>query len=314
MAERKSHAASGSALAAGGAVTAGTGLVAGGVPGAKAKVKPFIDLKLGSKGPGESAKALITHPRAAGAFHGGIFGFRHNAHAGGIYGFKQKATENAWKGPAQDAHEAFSRGRVEGKIHPEEQVLRHLKGGKKVAGAAMAGGAALTALGVRRARGEVKKADRRSQSYNGAVLGAGATTAGVGHVGAKVLGSQDRKWSAAASSNADRAGKLVPGMAGPKTRRGKPITTEDLRSADSEVRRNPKTFKGVHPNVAQEAGRLRGAAIQQAHFADVYRDTGKAVGRLRAPGLVAAGVGAGGLALAHRSRVKKNMSAFGVEH
>lgn len=305
MARKRDHAASGSAIAAGGAVTAGTGFAAGGVPGAKANIQPFVKPEPGVRGQAKKVKA----------FPGGVLGFRHNAHAGGIYGFKQKATENAWKGPTHDAHEAFSRGRTEGKIAPEEAVLRHLKGGKKAAGAAMAGGAALTALGVRRARGEVKKADRRSKSYNGAVLGAGAATAGVGHGGAKLLAHQDRKWSAAASHNVSQASKLVPGMAGPKTRRGKPISTEDLRSADSEVRRNPKTFKGVHPNVAQEAGRLRGAAIQQAHFADVYRDTGKMVGRLRAPGLVAAGVGAGGLALSRKkSPVKKNMSAFGVEH
>jgi hypothetical protein len=101
-------------------------------------------------------------------------------------------------------------------------------------------------------------------------------------------------------------------MAGPKSRRG--ITTESLHSADTEIRRNPKAFKGVPTHVAEEAGKLRGAAIQQAHFADVYRSTGKAVGRLRAPGLVAAAAGAGGLALTRKKTVKKNLSAFGVEH
>src|ERR1043165_6128958 len=158
MARQKDHTASGSAIAAGGAVTAGTGFVAGGVPGAKPKVKNFVDLNLGSKGPKESAKALARHPSAVRAFHGGVLGFRHNAHAGGIYGFKQKATENAWKGPSHDSHEAFFRGRTEGKIPPEEQVLRHLKGGKKAAGATMAGGAALTAYGIHRARQKVSKA------------------------------------------------------------------------------------------------------------------------------------------------------------
>lgn len=305
---RKDHSASGSALAGAGAVTAGTGFVAGGVPGAKSDVKPFVRPEPGIRGQAKKTKA----------FPGGILGFRHNAHAGGIYGFKQKATENAWKGGPKDSHEAFFHGRTEGKIAPEEQVLRHLKGGKKAAGATMAGGAALTALGVHRARSKVSKADRE-KSYHGALLGAGAATAGIGHGGAKLLAHQDKKWSAAAAHNVGQASKLIPGMAGPKVRRGRPISTEDLHAADTEVRRNTKTFKGVPSHVAQEAGRLRGAAIQQAHFADVYRDTGKMVGRLRGGGLVAAGAGAGGLALSRKNRVKKSagttsLSAFGVEH
>lgn len=294
MASKKDHTASGSAIAAGGATITGTGFVAGGVPGAKVDINAAVNKEPGVRGKLRQAKATP----------GGVLGFRHKAHAGGIYGFKQKATENAWKGPAHDPHEAFFRGRTEGKIHPEEQVLRHLKGGKKAAGGLMAVGAATTAYGLHR-RKQVSKADRREKSYSGALLGAGAATAGVSHGTTKLLGSQERKWSIAATRNVSEAGKLVPGMAGPKVRRGKPLTTESLRDADSEVRRNPKTFKNVPAHVAEHAGKLRGAAIQQAHFADVYRDTGKMVGRLRAPGLVAAGAGAGGLAL---SRKKKPMS------
>jgi hypothetical protein len=312
MPQKRDHAASGSAIAAGGAVTAGTGLAAGGIPGVKSNVKDFIEADIPNMSPKGTVKALIKHPKAAKALPGGIFGFRHNAHAGGLYGYKQKATEEAWKGEPKHAHDAFFRGRNVGKIEPEEQVLRHLKGGKKVAGAAAVGGAALTAYGVHRAR-KVSKADRTEKGYQGALLGGGATLAGVAHGGKKVLDRQDRKWSAESAKNVKTARGMVPGLAHPK--RG-PDAEASLRDADLAVRKDPNAFKGIAPHVAQEAGRLRGAAIQQAHFANVYRGTGKAVGHLRAPGLVAAAAGAGGLALSRKKKspMSKRMSAFGVVH
>ena len=317
--KKKDHVASGSAIAAGGGVVGATGFVAGGVPGVKPNIDPLVQVNQErSKGKGFKAtarKAKKVVPAVARGTGGGILGFRRKAHEGGIYGFKQQATTNAWKGATHDPHEAFLRGRVEGKIAPEEQVLRHLKGGKKAAGAAMAGGAATMAYGVHRARQKVEKADRDEKAFHGALLGGGAATAGVSHGAVKLLGSQEKKWSAEATHNVGRAEKLVPGMASPKVRRGKKVSFEAIRDADTEARKNPKSFKGVHPNVAQEAGRLRGAAIQQAHFADVYRSTGKAVGHLRGPGLVAAAAGAGGLAVSRKKdKVKKNLSAFGVEH
>lgn len=309
----KDNTARDAAITGGGAVVAGTGLAAGGIPGARPKVKHFVDLKLADKGPKESAKTLARHPGVVRAFHGGALGFRHNAHAGGLYGFKQKATEEAWKGAAKDSHEAFFRGRGEGKIVPEVKIMRHLKGGKAAAAGALATGSA--AVGYSRADGRPKKRtkvkkSRRSDQYNGALIGTGISGAGVSHGGSKLLGSQSRKWSKQAARNIDRAGDLVPNIAG--RARG----THTPKVTDRAIRRNPHTFEGVHHETAQEAGRLRGAAVQQAHFAEVYRDTGKMVGRLRNPSLVAAGAGAGGLAISRKKKKKDKVhkSGFGVDH
>jgi hypothetical protein len=299
----KDRKASGAAITGAGAVTAGTGFVAGGVPGAKANVRPITEPTPGVRGQARKAKAVPA----------GILGFRHNAHAGGLYGFKQKATENAWKGPPQHAQEAYSHGRAEGKIHPEEQVLRHLKGAKRGAGLALAGGAAATAYGVRRMSSEKVKKSRREDTYSGAAVGAGAAGLGVTHGAHGVLRGQQRKWSEAAADNVAAAGRLVPSVS------GQGHSEAHIKRGEASIKRNPNTFRNVHPNVAQEAGRLRGSAIQHAHFAHVYGSTAKVVGRLRTPSAVVAGAGAGGLALSRKKdKMKKNqsarMSAFGVEH
>lgn len=295
MTQKKDHVASGSAIAGAGAVTAGTGFVAGGVPGAKSNVSAVTDLKLGTKKPMQTAKDLAHHPRVARALPGGILGFRHNAHAGGIYGFKQQSTKDAWKGPAKDSAEAFWRGRNEGKIAPEETILRHMKGAKQAAGVAMAGGAAATAYGIHRARQKVNKSQRASDKFNGALLGAGGAGAALSGGATHVLRGQERKWAGEASRSTNEAGKLV-------------------HATEHDITKTPKIIQGVHPDVAVKAGRLRGTATQGRHFAEIYGSTAKAVGRFRTPSLVAAAAGAGGLAMSRKKPVSKRMSAFGVEH
>lgn len=327
---KKDHAASGSAIAAGGAATAGVGLAAGGVPGAKSDFSSILNTKPGSgKGVKRAVSTVRGRAPAAKAAPGGILGFRVSAHRGGLYGFTDQARKHALK-PVDSAPDAFWRGRNAGKIAPEEKVIRHMQGGKKAAGAALVGGAAATAYGLRRARGEVKKAQRDSDKYNGALLGAGAAGAGISHGATRLLGSQHHKWAGAASNSIDEAGKLVPSIGG---RQGKKLTLKQMHRhkinnpgqpypktmhpvvSDSDIKRDPKLLHGVHPKVAEQAGRLRGAAAQQTHFAEVYRDTAKVVGRFRGPSAIIAGAGAGGLAMSRKKeRVKKNMSAFGVEH
>ena len=85
---------------------------------------------------------------------------------------------------------------------------------------------------------------------------------------------------------------------------------------DSAIKRDPKLLSGVSPDVAEKAGRLRGAAAQQTHFAEVYDNTAKVIRRGRTPGLIAATAGAGGLAASRMkpkkkqpvSKLKRNMS------
>ena len=259
-------------------------------------------------------------------------------HEGGLYDFTEKAKHKAAQtpSPARAAQHAFSHGYVHGKIAPEEKIIRQMRGGKKAAGAALLGGAGLTAYGIKRAKGEIGKSEKHNDRFSGTLAGTGATGLAVGAGGHKVLRGQERKWRNTANASIDEAHKLVPGLGGRKpnqnirqykkhlsrggTPENFPKTMEPERHI-GDIARDKKVFEGVHPDVAHKAGALRGAAAQGEHFSHVYGNTAKVVGKLRMPGAILAGAGAGGL-VATRLRDKKpvqkaynpRMSAFGVEH
>jgi len=326
MADRNhKHAASGTSLAAAGGVTAGAGLAAGGIPGAKSDFTAVFRTKPAE---GKGVKRAVSHVKGKAplvrAAPGGVLGFRIHAHEGGTVGFEQQAEQLARRtsAPEKAAHHAFSHGYTEGKIEPEKQVLRHMRGGRKVAAGALIGGAGLTAYGVHRAKEEreqIRKDRRSSDKYNGALAGTGAAGFTLGHGGHKLFRGQERKWTNRANTNVDEAQKLVPGLGGRKhnqnlraykkhlarggTPENFPKTMEPERHM-TDILRDKKVFAGVHPDVARKAGNLRGAAVQAEHFSHVYGNTGKVVGRLRTPSAIVGGAGVGGLVAAHRHEDK----------
>jgi hypothetical protein len=340
MAERKRkyNDTGSAALVGSGAVVGTTGAAAGGIPGAKSDFAPVANMKRSqvkgahrSKQPKvrNAAKTAWDNRKVPKAAPGGIFGFRTSAHRGGLYDYDQKTKEAASK-PVESAQDAFKRGRTKGKIAPEQQIIRHMKRGKAAANAAMIGGAGLVATGVgREVKDEFKKSKRQQDTYNGALAGGGATAAGVSHVGSKVLTSQGRKWERRASDNVDRAGRIKQQNKYKQRtgQQGKAFNdidwpkTMNPKVSDKKIKQNPDLLKDVHPRHAEKAGELRGAAAQQRHFAEVYRNTSKVVRSFRTPSAVAGAIGAGGLAVSadsngRKNRVKKSSthSAFGVDH
>lgn len=338
MASKKDHGASGAAIASGGAVTAGAGLAAGGIPGAKSDFTGVLRTRPASgKGVKRAVSTVTGKAPAAKALPGGVLGFRTHAHEGGLYGFTDQAKTIGARqvAPEKAASHAFSHGYTTGKIGPEEQIIRHMKGGKKVAGAALIGGAATTAWGLKRAKRErVQKSERHSDQYNATLAGVGGTGLALSHGGTKLLRGQERKWTTRTNASIDQAQKLVPGLGGRKpdqdlrrykkhlarggTAENFPKTMRPEREM-TDILRDKKVFHGVNPETARKAGALRGAAAQGEHFSHVYGNTAKVIGRGRVPAAIAGAAGAGGL-IATRVRDKKpvqknlRMSAFGVEH
>lgn len=329
----------GSALIGGGSVAAGTGLVAGGVPGAKSDFTSVFRVAQsraehkakGAKGVRRAASAAASWTPGAKALPGGILGFRTHAHAGGTYGFQEEAKEAAKK-PVKNAADAFYRGRTEGKIGPELKVMNGMIQGRKVAhGALGAGAAAIGAGAYLKHKSKVAKSRHTSDSYNATLAGAGATGVAATTGASSFLNSKKRKYEVSAANKVDEAGKLVPGLAG---REGKKLTLRQMHQFrqkhgpdapwpktmypsvhDSAVKRSPHLLAGVSEHAAKEAGKLRGAATQERHFAEVIGATGKGIKAFRGPSAVIGAVGVGGLAAnAHRSKVKKSLSGFGVDH
>lgn len=328
----------GSALAGAGAVTASTGLAAGGIPGTKPNAGVFMEAteKLkevrdsDKKAPRKAAQAAREGLPAVKQLKGGILGFRTAFHAGGTEGFKQKALEQR-KAKTDDAADAFKRGRNVGKISPEIKVMHGMGRGRLVANTAMVGGAGVTAYGLHHRKDKVSKRDRKTDTYNATLLGAGTAGAAVSHGGAKYLDSHKRRYQASASKAVDQAGDLIPKIAG---RQGQRMSMKQMdkfkrknghqgkafddipwpktmypKVSDEEIRRKPKLLRNADPSTASQAGVLRGKAAQERHFAEVFDSTAKAVRRFRTPSAVVAGVGAGGLLVASnkKDKVKKSL-------
>lgn len=322
----------GTALAGAGAATATTGLIAGGLPGAKSDFSSVFRMKPGQgTGVRRAASTARGATPAVKAVPGGILGFRVSAHKGGTYAFEEKAKANAQRKP-KNAHDAFEMGRNEGKIAPEHRVMRGMMRGKKVANAALVGGAAATAYGLhhRKPSQPVSKSspERKSDTYNSALLGAGAATTAATTAVPRYLDKHKKSYERSAARNVDQASKIVPSLGG---RQGKRLTLKQMskfRQQNGPDTPWPKTMypevkdrdakaklKGVAPRAAEAAGRLRGAAAQERHFAEVIGNTSRAIRSVRTPAAVAAGVGAGGLAVnQNRKRQAVAKSAFGVTH
>lgn len=318
----KRHTAAGA-----GGVAAGVGLAAGGIPGAKSDFSSVFRVKSGEgKGVKRAVSTIRGAAPAAAAAPGGILGFRLSAHKGGTYGFKEQAKADAKKGPPTSSKDAFYRGYNAGKIGPEEKIIRGMTRGRGAANATMLGGAGAAAYGLSRPKDRVKKSEKNTDKYHATLAGAGTAGAVTAHAGSKYLKGQEKKFATSATNKVDEAGKLVPSMAG---RKGKKMNLRQMHNyakknpgspwpktmhpkvSDGAPGRHPEMLAGVKPEVAERAGKLRGAAAQERHFSEVFGNTSKVVRRFRTPSAIVGGVGAGGLAINH---VKVKKSAFGVDH
>lgn len=160
----------GSAMTGAGAVTGGTGLLAGGIPGAKEPDWLNVWL-LRSRGSGHrplaprnvahNAKTAAKLPRA------GILGFRADAHDSYIREQQHKTTSDP-----------YVRGMREGKLGAEHQIVRGMRLGRKASYPLTIGGAALAAAGIHRRNQANGKADHRRSVAAGAGGAAGGTVAG----------------------------------------------------------------------------------------------------------------------------------------
>ena len=318
----KRHSAAGA-----GGVAAGVGLAAGGVPGAKSDFSSVFRVKSGEgKGVKRAVSTIRGAAPAAKAVPGGILGFRTSAHRGGTYGFEQQAKADAKKGPASSSKDAFYRGYNAGKIGPEKKIIRGMTRGRAAANVTMLGGAATAAYGLSQPKDRVKKSQKDTDRYHATLAGAGTAGAATSHYGSKYLKGQEKKFTGSATRKVDEAGKLVPALAG---RKGKRLTLRQMsqhnkknpgapypktmhpKVSDGAIGRSPEMLAGTDPKTAERAGKLRGAAAQERHFAEVFGSTSKVVRRFRTPSAIVGAAGAGGLAINH---VKVKKSAFGVDH
>ena len=318
---RKKHDTSGAAIAGAGATASGVGLAAGGIPGARPNGNAVFAMKHGE---GKGVRRVVSEVRgkapALKATPGGVLGFRRSIHDLGTKFFKEKARIDSAKAkPTESATKAFFRAHNEGKIAPEEAIMRGMKVGRVASHGVLAGGVAATAYGVKRMntpKKPIKKSDR-TKRYNGALLGAGTTTAASAHYGSNYLKGQEQKYATKAASRIDEGAKLVPSTGG---RHGVQMNLRQMDKykrkypgaefpktmhpvvSDSEVARHH--LKNVPNDVAAKLGHLRGAAAQERHFSEVFGNSAKAVRAARTPGAIVGAVGAGGL-IASRERSKK---------
>jgi hypothetical protein len=322
--KKKDHSASGATIAAGGATAAGAGVLGGGIPGTRANADKLASWK--ASGSGEGFKGRVSTARAKAptvrALPGGVFGYRTSAHRG--FNTEVKADEARHAGTTTTRVNHFQRGKHWGKVKPEEDIIRHLKVGRAGATAALVGGTGAAVYGVKRMQGKqpVKKSQRDSDKFHGALLGGGSAAAATSVGGARLLEHQGRKWSTRSATSLHEAGKIVPNMAGytsgPHPKGNPRVPDVSPRVGDTKiVNEHKRILAGKSKKQVEAAGRLRGDATQARYFAGVYGKTALQARKVRNPALAAAGVGAAGLALSRKKEpVRKNsrMSAFGVEH
>ena len=267
---------SGGAIAGSGAVLAGAGLLGGGIPG----TRPDSDSLIRAMTP-EPLKQRI--PDAIRGAKGGVFGWRTQAHK------KQLEHLNEKDYPTGTRKQAYLAGVQGGKVGPEKVVLRHLKRGRMLSHGLLGAGAAATGYGIYQ-KSKVSKS--KKEEAGGALLEAGATTAGESVIGERILRGQAQRWSDRATNNLNEAHRLVPRL--------KPQTDPKWAYHNAN-----KVFAGKSRKTAEQAGRLRGAAFQQQYFSDIYRGTAKAARKIRKPALATA-AGGGLLLLGNKkSKVQK---------
>jgi len=287
-AESRRRDASNAALTASGATVAGAGLLGGGVPGVRADSSRLKDVVHGPA-VSDRLKGLAPSARA------GVFGYRHDAHKRALDEFVGE--RDYYKNSKANRTQMFQRGKTVGKINPEVEVLRHMKKARLASNAALAGGVGLAAYGVKRAKGDdVRKDERRSDGYMGAVAGGGASVAGVAAGADKLLQGQARRWDAKADDAYEQARRVVPRL--------KP----EMKS-DEAVASGRKVFRGKSKKQAEQAGLHRGYGTQARYFARAYRKNAEWARKVRDPAAVAALVGAGGVAYQgaknHRTKVAR---------
>lgn len=162
---------SGAAMAGSGAVITGTGLLTGGIPGAKEPDKNGVWNLRGNGAREMASRKNIRHNLRQGAPlpRAGILGFRASAHA------KVIDDINA-KGPGQ----GYVQGNRAGKLEAEKKVLRGMRLARKATYPVTIGGAALTAAGLNRMNSKpVKKRDRQRSAEVGVAGAAAGGTAGL---------------------------------------------------------------------------------------------------------------------------------------
>lgn len=272
---------SGTAVGAG-SVLAATGLLGGGVPGARPNSGRLAQVKYGTKY--EATRHLVSATR------GGIFGYRQDAHQSFLN--RQNADEATHGGKKTTRANHYLRGQGTGKIAPEQKIIRHMHGGRVASNAALVGGTGLVALGIRsrdKHRGIAKRDDYRSD----VAISAGATTAVGAGAGSLVMDHQGRKWAKHSAASLDAARKLNPKLGGYDIKRGRTRVPDVVpHSGASSHVADKKVFAGRSSASTEAAGRLRGAAGQQRYFARVY---GNMAGHARKTGKAGALVAAGGL-------------------
>ncbi len=281
---------SGGALAGGGAVAAGGGLLGGGIPGVKSDYKVLDTMREKNAPLKQRVGAAVASGR------GGILGYRTDAHRkvrrGWINdGLRAEGTDAANHG------DWFHRNVNAGKVDAESKVINHLKAGRKASNAVLVGGLATTAYGVHRMNSKpkkkkVSKAQKDVDQYHGAMLGAGLTGAGGAYGIKRVLAGQGEKWKAEEKSYKRRAKRAIPSLPVDKH-------PDELRADGGN-----RYLGGTTGDQAKIAGRNLGRAQQAGYFSHVYNKSAKGAGRVIAPSLAVAAVGAGGLKLSRKGQKK----------
>lgn len=289
-----------SALVGGGAVATAGGLLAGGLPGAKASPTRLADIKTAPTRP-MRAKALFD------AGKGGIFGYRDEAHVDAAR--KMKADHGKMKdwdlksdpNTFEAKYKEFDRSRKLGKIGPEKDVIEHLKRGRRASHLVAGAGIAATAYGVGRSQRKkqqaqqalVGKSDRAVERYNGGLLGVGAATALGAHAVERGLSGQAARWNHKRKLTEAEIDKITPNH--------KPVSYDRGHIMDHKN----NLLRDMSHDDAEKAGKLSGRRAQERYFANTYRANAKWAGRVRYGGAGIAAAGVGGL-YANRKTNKGN--------
>jgi hypothetical protein len=315
---KKDQRTSGAAMTASGGVLTGTGLLAGGIPGAREpKSLKVWHLKGGESGLGSgavlrpsnlkhNAKIVAPLPRA------GILGFRGDMHDQFI-----KETHK------QTGGGSYAEGMRQGKLASEHKIVRGMRLGRRASYGLTAGGAALTAAGINRQHGKTSfgKNNDRARHTSAAMLAGGGTLAGVSqgvNVGLSRFGN---KYASSSKQHIKEAQRLAPHYGGLQTTPAKHnafgVMTKPARETmKPEIPNWKLEADGAHhqikggASVKAEVGRHRGMAAQERHFAEVFHNTARGFKRVRNPALAVAGAGGVGM-WASRSKPVTKRDRYG---